>query len=58
MAKDKRRIKMTGGWGEAIADAERQISTAKLRINQLNESIEIFRRKLASGEPWSSKSTT
>jgi hypothetical protein len=51
--KDKLLDKQAGsGWQEALRHAESEIRVIAVRTVQLRESIRIFRRKIAAGEPW------
>ncbi len=50
--KDKFYDKNLNGWESAIYEANRQIREAKNRINSLEKSVNVFRRKIESGEPW------
>jgi len=40
------------GWGRAIVEAETQIQQYRKKIYELTKSVNIFRAKIASGEPW------
>jgi len=39
------------GWEIAIADAEEQIRVAQQRFTRLKASIQLFKKKMAAGEP-------
>ena len=50
--KDKTIDKITIGWEQAVAEAERQIAMYKRKIHELNGSVRIMREKIASHAPW------
>jgi len=39
------------GWEVVIADAEEQIRAAKQRVVRLKASVQLFKKKMAAGEP-------
>ncbi len=39
-------------WGNALADAEGQLSTAKERVAELESVVRVCKRKIKKGEPW------
>jgi hypothetical protein len=50
--KDKKIDNFVPGWERALQEAERQILMHRRSIVQLRGSVEIFKRKIATGEPW------
>jgi phage shock protein A len=49
---DKVQDKSLGQWEAALEEAERQILGHRRSITQLRGSVEIFKKKIASREPW------
>ncbi len=49
---DKVKDKSLGQWEAALEEAERQILGHRRSITQLRGSVEIFKKKIASREPW------
>ena len=54
---NKVKIKQLSEWEMAMRAAQRQIDEAQLRIGQLKQSVRIFRKKIAAGEPWPGAAT-
>jgi hypothetical protein len=48
------KIKNLSGWEMAMHAAQCQIAEKEMHIKHLKKSVQIFRKKIAAGEPWPS----